>query len=121
MSSVQDNALRGKVAMLVKLKYSISMIAKTLKMKRSTAKNYRRACLDDETRFLEGRHYSKRGNPKFTERETNRFMTDFRQMQPCGSDDAAAEISAKPGSVEVSGRTLRRRARALNFALPSPR
>jgi hypothetical protein len=115
MSAKNNTAQRGKLAMLVKLNYSVSRIAKELGMPKSTAQDWRAACLEDEQRFLSGPQYSKLGNPKFSEREAKRFMTDFRQLQPCGSDNAAEEISAKPGSVDVSGRTLRRRARKLRW------
>jgi len=124
MSSIEKAALRGKVAALVKLGYSYSRIAKEVKINENTAQKWKRQCLADEKSFLVGPQYSHRGNPKFSAREMKTIMDEFSQMQPLGSDSAAAEISAQPHHQKtVSGRTLRRKARSDRFHpyIPPPK
>jgi hypothetical protein len=115
MSAFHDLTNRGQVGALVKLGWSASCIAKQLNMNVNTIKTWQKQCKKDEKSFLLGRKYSRKGNPKFTAREEKRYMTDFAQMQPCGSEAAAEEIAKKPGATAVSGRTLRRKARALRW------
>jgi hypothetical protein len=111
MSDKSDIVLRGQVAALVQHKYSSSCIAKTLGINAKTAQRWKKECLADKSRFLDGRHYSHKGNPKYSRREKKAMLEQFSQMQPMGSRAAAPELAKRHGAPAVSARTLRREAR----------
>jgi hypothetical protein len=62
LSEVENTALRGKVAALVKLDYSPWRIAKQLRINPNTAKKWKMQCQKNEKRFLSGPHYDHKGN-----------------------------------------------------------
>lgn len=116
MSSVQDIALRGRVAALVKLKYSASMIAKETGINKKTAERLKKECKENEQRFLEGRHYSHDGHSPYSPREQKTAVSAFIHMQPIGSRSATPKIRQKPGAPpSVAARTVRRWTRRDGF------
>lgn len=111
MSRDEDIALRGQLVGLVKAKYSAYMIAKTLEINKKKAERWKKEAEDDEERFLEGRHYSHRGNPKYSTREQKHALKTFERMQPRGSRSAAEEMNHTRTGKAPSSRSLRRWAR----------
>lgn len=111
MSSPSDLVLRGRVAALVKLKYSASMIAKEVGISPRTAGRWKRACLRDETSFLAGRQYDTDGHSPYSPREKKTALEAFKHLQPLGSRSAAPKVREKPGAPQMVSRSLRRWAR----------
>jgi transposase len=105
MSHSHELGLRGRCAQLVRQQFSGSRIAKELGLPERTAERWKQECKADESKFLQGPHYSKVGSTKFTARE-RKTCVSFMEHQEISAHDAAPVLS---GSHHTGGKSISRK------------